>query len=93
MTDVVINLAGTIGGTTGDAQVDSDRQRHAGDDVVGILGQNGFLAVAGLAALVSITTSEANDTLIVNGGPATTTSRPRPCRPALRAHPRWRRRQ
>src|SRR5262245_28814046 len=69
VTDVVIRLAGTLGGNTGDNQVDQTIVNgSAGDDVVGILGQNGFLAVAGLAALVSISTSEATDALIVKGG-------------------------
>ena len=69
VTDVVIKLAGTIGGTTGDNQIDQTIVNGSvGDDVVGILGQNGSLAVAGLAALVSISTSEATDVLIVKGG-------------------------
>jgi Ca2+-binding RTX toxin-like protein len=69
VTDVIIRLAGTLGGNTGDNQVDQTIVNGSnGDDVVGILGQNGFLAVAGLAALVSISTSEATDALIVKGG-------------------------
>jgi Ca2+-binding RTX toxin-like protein len=69
VTNVVIRLAGTLGGNTGDNQVDQTIVNGSnGDDVVGILGQNGFLDVAGLAALVSISTSEATDALIVKGG-------------------------
>ena len=69
VTQVNVNLAGTIGGTTGDNQIDQTIVNGSvGDDVVGILGQNGSLAVAGLAALVSISTSEATDVVIVKGG-------------------------
>src|SRR5262245_7544596 len=69
VTDVMIRLAGTLGGATGDNQVDQTIVNGSnGDDVVGILGQNGLLSVAGLAALVNISTSEATDALIVRGG-------------------------
>jgi Ca2+-binding RTX toxin-like protein len=70
VTQVNVNLAGTIGGTTGDAQPDTVIVNGTnGGDIVGVLGQNGSLAVAGLQALVNVSASEgANDALVVAGG-------------------------
>ena len=70
VTQVNINLAGTMGGTTGDAQADTVIVNGTnGGDIVQVLGSGTSVAVAGLEALVNITGSEgANDALVVNGG-------------------------
>ena len=70
VTQVTINLAGTIGGTGGDGQADTVTVNGTnGDDVLSVLGFGTAAAVAGLQALVNITASEgANDALVVNGG-------------------------
>ena len=69
MSEVNANLAGTIGGTTGDGAIDTvivvgstDDDEISVDD-----GPNG-LVVTGLAAVVNVATAEpANDSLVVNG--------------------------
>jgi Ca2+-binding RTX toxin-like protein len=70
VTAVNINLAGTIGGTAGDAQADSVIVKSSnGNDVVDVFGAGSSVAVAGLSSLVNISGSEgANDSLIVSGG-------------------------
>jgi Ca2+-binding RTX toxin-like protein len=70
-TDVVTidaDLAGTIGGTTGDAAADTVIVNGTnGDDIVDVFGSGSSAAVLGLAAQVNITNSEgANDALVVN---------------------------
>jgi Ca2+-binding RTX toxin-like protein len=68
MTDINLNLAGTLGGNTGDSQADNIIiNGTAGDDVVLLTGDDGSVSVIGLAARVDITTSEvANDRVTVN---------------------------
>jgi Ca2+-binding RTX toxin-like protein len=62
------DLAGTLGGTTGDGQPDqvivngSDR-----NDTIAVAGSNGTVSVTGLAATVNVANAEAaNDTLAIN---------------------------
>jgi Ca2+-binding RTX toxin-like protein len=70
-TDVVevnSNLAGTIGGTTGDGQADNVIVNGTnGGDVIDVVGAGSSASVLGLTARVNITNSEgANDSLVVN---------------------------
>jgi Ca2+-binding RTX toxin-like protein len=70
-TDVVeinTDLAGTIGGTAGDAQADTVIVNGTnGDDIVDVFGAGTSASVVGLAAQVNIANSEgANDALVVN---------------------------
>ncbi len=70
-TDVVevnINLAGTIGGTAGDAQPDTIIVNGTnGDDIIDVFGAGTSVSVVGLSAQVNITNSDgANDSLVVN---------------------------
>jgi Ca2+-binding RTX toxin-like protein len=69
VTEVAINLAGTIGGTTGDGKADTVIVNGTnGGDIIDVFGAGTSVAVAGLHARVDITGSEgANDTLVVNG--------------------------
>ena len=56
MTEVNIDLAGTLGGTTGDGQVDNVIVNGTdGDDVVTVAGDASGVSVLGLAAQVNIT--------------------------------------
>jgi Ca2+-binding RTX toxin-like protein len=69
VTEVAINLAGTIGGSAGDSAVDQTTVKGTGgDDSVQVVGAGGSLSVVGLAALVNVTGSEAADVLVVEGG-------------------------
>jgi Ca2+-binding RTX toxin-like protein len=63
-----VNLASTIGGITGDAQVDSIIVNGTGgEDVIFVTGIGGGASVLGLAATVNIFAAEpANDRLTVN---------------------------
>jgi Ca2+-binding RTX toxin-like protein len=70
-TDVVsinTDLAGAIGGTTGDAQPDSIIVNGTnGDDIVDVVGAGTSASVVGLHAQVNVTNSEgANDALVIN---------------------------
>jgi Ca2+-binding RTX toxin-like protein len=70
-TDVVelnSDLAGTIGGTAGDAQPDTIIVNGTnGDDIIDVFGAGTSATVVGLPAQVNITNSEgANDSLVVN---------------------------
>ena len=70
-TDVVsvdTDLAGTLGGTAGDAQADTVIVNGTnGDDIVDVFGAGTSASVVGLAAQVNITNSEgANDSLVIN---------------------------
>ncbi len=66
--DVDLNLAGAIGSTTGDGQVDAIVFNGTqGDDRVRIVRRDEDVAVLGLPARVSIAASEPTDTLEVNG--------------------------
>lgn len=69
VTQVNVNLAGTIGGTTGDAQIDTVITNGTnGNDVVDVFGSGTSVSVVGLTAQVNVTNSEgANDALVVNG--------------------------
>lgn len=70
-TDVIavnVNLAGTIGGTTGDGQQDTVTvEATDASATTEVFGQNGTLMVTGLQATVTITNSEATDRLVVMG--------------------------
>ena len=68
VTEINLNLAGTLGGTAGDAQPDTVIvQGTNGDDVVLVVGDAAGVSVLGLAAQVNITGAEAaNDRLTVN---------------------------
>ncbi len=65
VTEVNLNLAGTIGGTAGDAQADTVIvQGTSGDDVILAVGDAAGTSVLGLAAQINITGAEAaNDRL------------------------------
>jgi Ca2+-binding RTX toxin-like protein len=70
-TDVVqinIDLAGTIGGSTGDGAADVVIVNGTnGDDIIDVFGAGASVSVVGLSAQVNITNSEgANDSLVVN---------------------------
>ncbi len=69
VTQVNVDLAGTLGGNTGDAQADVVTVNGtAAADTINIAANAGAVEVSGLAALVRLTHSEAaNDTLVVNG--------------------------
>jgi Ca2+-binding RTX toxin-like protein len=69
LTIINASLAATIGGTTGDAQVDVITVNGtASPDTIYIIANAGTVEVSGLTALVRVTHSEAaNDSLIVNG--------------------------
>jgi len=68
LTELNISLAGTIGGTTGDAAADIVIVNGTNsDDVIDVVGAGASASVFGLAAQVNVTTSEgANDSLVVN---------------------------
>ena len=65
---VNISLAGTLGGTAGDGQIDTVTVNGSNvGNTINVTGQGGSIAVSGLAALVQITGSEATDRLVING--------------------------
>jgi Ca2+-binding RTX toxin-like protein len=67
--EVAIDLAGTLDGTTGDAQIDTvsvDGRQFA--DTIDVVGGAGTVAVLGLPAVVTIENVEVADQLIVNAG-------------------------
>jgi Ca2+-binding RTX toxin-like protein len=68
LTEVNLDLAGTLGGTAGDGQPDTVIVNGTnGDDVILVAGDAGGVAVVGLAAQVNITHAEAtNDRLTIN---------------------------
>jgi Ca2+-binding RTX toxin-like protein len=68
LTTVNANLAGTIGGSTGDAAADVIIVNGTnGDDVIDVVGAGTSVSVIGLSARVNVTNSEgANDALVVN---------------------------
>jgi Ca2+-binding RTX toxin-like protein len=71
-TDVVemnINLAGTIGGTSGDGQADTViANATSGADIIDVVGAGSSVSVVGLSAQVNVLNAEgANDTLVING--------------------------
>jgi Ca2+-binding RTX toxin-like protein len=63
-----VDLAGVVGGTTGDAQVDAVVVNGTnGADSIGVSGAGTSYTVSGLSALVQVSHSEgANDALVVN---------------------------
>ena len=68
VTNVTVNLAGTIGGTTGDALFDTvDVSGTAGANIIEVLGSGSAAAVFGLPATVSINQSDVTDLIIVQG--------------------------
>ena len=69
LTTINADLAGTLGGSTGDAQVDVITVNGtASPDTIYLIANAGTVEVSGLSALVRIRHSEAaNDDLIVNG--------------------------
>jgi Ca2+-binding RTX toxin-like protein len=68
LTNILADLASTIGGVTGDAAVDGIIVNGtSGDDVIYVTHSAGVTSVLGLAALLNITASEvANDRLTIN---------------------------
>jgi Ca2+-binding RTX toxin-like protein len=68
VTEVNVNLAGTIGGTAGDGLADTVVTAGTnGADVIDVVGAGTSVSVVGLAARVNVTNSEgANDTLAIN---------------------------
>jgi Ca2+-binding RTX toxin-like protein len=66
---VNVNLAGTLGGTSGDAGADTvSADGTGGADTIDVFGAGTSLTVVGLAAIVSVSNVEgANDSLVVNG--------------------------
>jgi Ca2+-binding RTX toxin-like protein len=69
LTEVNVNLAGTIGGTAGDAAADVVTQNATnGNDIIDVFGAGTSVSVLGLATRLNITNSEgANDSLVING--------------------------
>jgi Ca2+-binding RTX toxin-like protein len=69
VTQVAVNLAGTLGGSAGDGQADTIVINATnGDDVITVTNVNGVVTVRGLATEVVITNFEAaNDRLVING--------------------------
>ena len=67
VTDVAIDLAGTIGGTAGDNQADTVITNGTnGDDIIDVFGAGSSVSVVGLSAQVNITNAEGtNDTLVI----------------------------
>ena len=70
VTNVRIDLAGGIGGTTGDGAADTIIARAtSGDDVAVVVGDASGVTVLGLGARIDITHAEsANDRLVIEGG-------------------------
>src|SRR5262249_54871540 len=69
VTQVAIDLAGTLGGTAGDGAADSVTVNGtAGDDHISVVNSGASVVVNGLAAQVTIAHAEgANDSLVING--------------------------
>ena len=69
VTEVHVNLAGTIGGTAGDAAADIVTQNGTnGDDIINVFGAGTSVSVLGLSAQLNITNAEgANDLLVIKG--------------------------
>jgi Ca2+-binding RTX toxin-like protein len=68
VTQVAVNLAGVIGGTAGDAQIDTVAVNGTGaGDAIVVSGGATDAKIAGLQAVVSIATLEATDVVAVNG--------------------------
>jgi Ca2+-binding RTX toxin-like protein len=69
VTEVNVKLAGTLGGSAGDAQPDTVISNASnGNDIIDVFGAGSSVSVVGLSAQVNITNSEgANDSLVING--------------------------
>jgi Ca2+-binding RTX toxin-like protein len=69
VTEVNVDLAGSIGGNTGDGLADTVIANATnGDDVIDVVGAGSSVSVIGLAAAINVTNSEgANDSLVING--------------------------
>jgi Ca2+-binding RTX toxin-like protein len=69
VTQVNVSLAGTLGGSAGDAQTDTVVvNARQGNDIIDVFGAGTSVSVLGLPAQVNVTSSEgANDTLVING--------------------------
>src|SRR5580765_8225522 len=68
VSNVNVDLAGTLGGATGDGQADSVIVDGTnGDDTINVSGDASGVAVSGLAALVAIRHQEPTDELAING--------------------------
>jgi Ca2+-binding RTX toxin-like protein len=68
LTEVNVDLAGVLGGSTGDAQADTVIA-HAtnGNDIIDVFGSGTNVSVGGLPALINVRNSEgANDSLVIN---------------------------
>ncbi|MCI0347498.1 MAG: calcium-binding protein, partial [Chloroflexi bacterium] len=69
VTEVVIDLAGSLGGTAGDGAVDTVRVNGTNaDDTVKVLASGTSATVEGLSAVVKIANLEPTDELVVSGG-------------------------
>jgi hypothetical protein len=67
ITDVDADLAGTIGGSTGDGLGDHVIVKGTdGDDAIDVVGSAGGVAIAGLAARVDVSHAEPADTLTID---------------------------
>jgi Ca2+-binding RTX toxin-like protein len=68
VSDVNVDLAGTLGGAAGDGQADSVSVNGTnGNDTINVSGDASGVAVSGLAALVAIQHQDPNDGLAVKG--------------------------
>jgi Ca2+-binding RTX toxin-like protein len=68
VTNVVVNLAATLGGSAGDGAMDTITiNATSGDDVISVSNNNGVVTVSGLAAQVTIVGFEANDQIVIDG--------------------------
>ncbi len=66
--NVAIDLAGSIGGTTGDGAVDTIIiDGTAGDDTIVIKNVNGVVTISGLGQDITITNFDAKDRIVING--------------------------
>ena len=69
VTQVTVNLSGSIGGSAGDAQIDTVTVNATdGADTIDMLGIGTFYSVLGLPALVAVNQSDATDRIIIQGG-------------------------
>jgi hypothetical protein len=65
--EVNINLAGTLGGSAGDALADTVIVNgRNGNDVVDVLGAGTSVSVVGLPTQINVTSEGANDALVIN---------------------------
>jgi Ca2+-binding RTX toxin-like protein len=68
VTQVAIDLSGTVGGKSGDGAADTVTVNGTnGDDNIKVVNSGGSIVVNGLAAQVTISHAEAGDSLVING--------------------------